>query len=362
MSNELPYVFTIDVDPINYKGAASAETTTYQWKKEVNGEVVEESPLFYKAVDAKTWIETELWDGTAEEEGWVRVTGKEMKTLQEAFDATDEVIKDYLKTAEKFCREGKDLVVKGFMTASNVTKNKDIKGIEDRYQGNRTGEKPVYLQQVRKYVLENYKWVKMTKDGFEADSPVVGLAEKHKGCCMSIDKDLDQIEEAWHINMNEEFSRRECKYATALGDLWLEKTFRGKDKTKGDGFKFLCYQAVVGDVSDGYKGLMGVGDKAALKALQPCETKVECIKAVEELYKKKAKKGYVCKKILAHNADVVENGGLYIDAEPNVFKYISWDGELQHRTIHEMMQQHFNLAYQERSPTDSFNLEDYIDG
>ncbi len=361
MSNK-PYKFFTDGDPVAYAGASSAQKPVYVWyKRNSKEEIIEESPEFPKAAEAKQWIETECWEDEPADEGWTREVKTVYKDLQDAYDATDEVMKDYLKTAKKFCREGKEPIMIAYLTPTGL-KTKDIKGLEDRYQFNRLNTvKPKYLPQCRQYLLDNYPFFKMAKKGYEADTHVVGRAEMlgDVGCTMSIDKDLDQVEGAWHINMNEPLANRTCVLSTEVGRLWTEQTFRGKDKTKGDGFMWLCYQAVVGDVSDGYKGLSGVGDKAAVKALKDCTTKEECVTALFELYKKKSKKGYECKKLKALQKENPEDETLY--AKSGEFKYISWDGVLHSKTIYEMIQQHFELAYQERSPHDVFNLEEYLE-
>lgn len=364
-----PYKFFVDGDPIAYAGAASAEKPVYIWKQYQDGEdeAIAESPPFFKAAEAKQWIETECWEETPEEAGWVRETEVQVKELSDAIDATKEVLKDYQKTMEKFCREGKTPKKVAYMTPSGL-KTKDVKGLEDQYQFNRIGKiKPVHLKAVREW-LRTLPTFKMAKKGWEADTHVVGRAEMsgEDGCTLSIDKDISQGEGCWHINMNPASHLRKCKFSEGIGSLWDEPNAKGKSNTKGDGFMFLVYQAVVGDTSDGYKGLQGVGDKAALKALQHCKTKVECIQEIEKLYIKKAKKGYLCKKLIESNKKILEAEHESITPlieEPiaGKFKYLSWDGEVHVKTVHELMQQHFDLAYQERSPTDVFNLGDYLE-
>lgn len=355
MDVKLPYKFFIDSDPIAYAGASSAEPAIYYWvQKDAEGNEIDRSEDFRKAVDAKQWIEAQCWDTDPSSIGWERISGKDDRGVQAAYDATDEVVKDYLRTSKKFCREGKEPVIKGYLTESDVRKTKDIEGLEDRYQGNRTGEKPKYLKECRQYLLDTYPWVKMAKTGWEADTHVVGLAESagEDGCTMSIDKDIDQVSGCHHINMNETPSERKCYFSSGIGSLWVEETHRGKGKIKGNGFKFLCYQAVVGDVSDGYKGLQGIGEQKAFSALVGQETKEACVAAIKALYEAKSKKGYICKKMKERETPP--------EAEAGIFKYESWDGVDYSLTIEQMMQQHFDLAYQERSPSDKFVLQDYL--
>lgn len=362
---KLPFKFYIDLDPIAYAGSSSAQVVMYQWIRKEGEDIVEESPEFKKAVEAQQWIETECWEDEPADEGWERITKVVFKDVKDAFDATEEVLKDYFSTAKKFCRKGKEPKYLGWLTPKGH-KDKDIEGLEDRYQHNREGvEKPKYLDDVREYLLKTYPTIfKMAKKGYEADTHVVGRAEAagEDGCTMSIDKDIGQGEGCHHINMSAERQLRNVVFATELGELYFEKTHKGKEKTRGNGFKFLCYQAVVGDVSDGYKGLQGVGDKAAVKALQDCTTKLECLEAIRELYIKKSAKGYLCKKIQERNAQAIADGreDEVIVPEKGMFIYESWNGTIERRDVNQMMEQHLRLAYQERSPNDSFNLSDYF--
>lgn len=348
-----PYKFFIDADPIAYAGASSAEPAVYYWvHKDEEGNILERSPDIKKAVDAQEWIVSECWDADPAELGWERIAGKADKGLKAALDATDEVWKDYLKTANFFCRENTTPVLKGFLTASGETKTKDVKGLEDRYQGNRTAERPKYLAECREHLLRTYP-VTMAKIGWEADTHVVGLAEKagEDGCTMSIDKDIDQVIGCHHINMNTPFKLREIFFSDGIGSLWVEENAKGKVKQKGNGFKWLCYQAIVGDISDGYKGLYRVGAAKVWQGLIDAETKEDCITFLRGIYEEKAKEGYLCKKMLARD-EIPER-------VPETFQYESWDGVDYKLTVKEMMQQHFMLAYQERSPNDVFDIEQY---
>lgn len=348
-----PYKFYVDADSIAYAGASSAEPPVYYWiQKDAKGNVIARSPDFKKAAEAKEWILFECLEGEPEDIGWERISGKSDKGVQAALDATDKVWEDYLKTIKHFCREGSEPVIRGFLTASGVTKTKNVKGIENMYQGNRIAERPKYLSECRQHLLDNYP-VTMTKDGWEADCPVVGLAEKagEDGCTMSIDKDIDQVIGCHHINMNEPFHLREMLFSKGIGSLWTAESAKGKIKHKGDGFKWLCYQAIVGDVADGYKGLYQVGANKIWKGLIDAETKEDCITFLRGIYEEKAKEGYLCKKMLARKEKP--------ERVPNTFQYESWDGVDYKLTVKEMMQQHFNLAYQERSPTDFFNIDEY---
>lgn len=350
-----PFKFYLDADPIAYMGSSSAEPPVYYWVRKENGEIVETSQNFSKAKDVLEWIHLQCWEENHEDLGWERIAGKADKGLESAYDATEEVLKDYLKTAKLFCREGMEPAIQGFLTHSGTKKTKDVKGLEDKYQGNRTGERPKYLQECKQYLLDKYpNMIILAKEGIEADCYVVGLAEKagEAGCTMSIDKDIDQVEGCYHIDMNEPSKYRTCKLTQGIGDLWKVSNAKGKEKIKGDGFKFLAFQAITGDVTDGYKGLNGIGQFRAFDVLEDCKTKKECVDALLEVYHNKCSKGYICKKMKAREEppELIEG----------IFQYESWDGQDIKKTPEELLQQHFELAYQERSPKDKFHLSDYL--
>jgi hypothetical protein len=370
-----PYKFEWDGDPIAYAGSASAQKIMYCWEQfsetdfnldegvmtVLDGAIpISKSPDFNKAVEAKQWIETECWEDEPDVCGWRRKAYTVFRELQDAINATDEVVKDYFATEKKFCRKGKTPIRRAWLTPSGE-KLKNSTNLEDQYQFNRIGkEKPKFLPDCRAHLLKKYPFFRMARLGWEADTHVVGRAEMfgEDGCTLSIDKDIEQGEETWHVNTYGKLRDRKIKYATSLGSLWNDPNFRGKDKTRGDGFMFLCYQTIVGDVSDGYKGLYGVGDKAAVKILQNCKTKTECVEAMEILYIKKSKKGYICKKMKELKIDSPDS--TKFNPVVGEFRFISWVGKLEVRTVHQMMQQHFELAYQERNPNDVFDINDYL--
>lgn len=175
----------------------------------------------------------------------------------------------------------------------------------------------------------------LLSDGFEADAAVISMAERKgaKGMAMSLDKDLRQLMGGFMMDMS--YDKAPLIFNTVddpVGDVW-RCPIKSKPKTPkyvGCGFKWLCYQALAGDPSDGYYGLSGVGGAAVIKLLDECVTINDCFEAIYALYKKKYPEGYT---------------------------YESWDGVTQHRTAGELMLQHFTLPYQERSTDDVFSFE-----
>jgi len=355
-----PYKFAIDGDPIVYRGASCGEQVYYQWELfDKNDNVEDRSDRFAKAKDAKDWIVSELWGDDPAKVGWIRRAWTEIKPLEEALKATRYAVDEYIRTCKKFCREGKEPLLKGFLTPSGE-KNKNIKGIEDQYQFNRIGkEKPHYIEECRQYLLDNYPWVVMAKEGFEADTHVIALAEKwgEDGCLLSIDKDLNQAEGTWLIDTNALEYKREVIFTTLVGELYEVVSAKGKVAIKGNGFMFLCYQAVVGDVSDGYKGLPLMGEKTAYRLLKDCTNKEECVKVTIAMYDEKFKAGYVCKKL----KDVVNDGKLAFPKIKGEYTFLSWDGKVCSPTRNELINLHFFVAYQERSSTDYFDIRGFDD-
>lgn len=331
--NKLPESVThvfIDADSIAYMGAFVVEKTQYNF---LNIRTGEESPNFDSAKEAATWLvnQKELDDALGLEfvhEDWQRMSWKDPKSVGAAIQATKQVLKQWLSHIG-------DRTYQGFLTERGTHKHKDIEGLEHRYQGNRgDAVAPVHLDACRKYLL-NLPEFSLLKGGFEADSIVIAKAEKlgEKAALMSIDKDLRQAEGCYCIDMT--YGEKPLIFFTPkgdVGDIWYcpIKSNTKTKKTVGVGFKFLCYQAVAGDVADNYFGLKGVGVAAVMKALEGKATYKECLDAIYELY---AKKGDV--------------------------EYTSWDGTLQKRTPLELMEQHFWLAYQERNKKDDFTFKKY---
>lgn len=117
----------------------------------------------------------------------------------------------------------------------------------DSYKENRKGaEKPLLLTAVREYIESNYECVMVPR--LEADD-VMGIMATDPddlgGIIVSLDKDMKTVPCKW--------------YSWGTGKLTLS--------TEYSAMRFLCYQTLTGDPSDGYKGCWKVGPKKAEKAL-----------------------------------------------------------------------------------------------
>lgn len=332
--NKLPEGIThayIDSDTIAYEASFAVEKSHYQYTNKVTGE---KSVTFPNAKAGKLWLSTqqeeaELFGYEFNPGDWEREKVVVLGTEEEAIKAVESTIKGWAKIVPK------GAVWKGFLTEKGVQKTKDIGGLEKRYQGNREGVKsPTYLVRCREHLMSKEEF-SMVKGGFEADAIVIAMAEKKgkKGMLISLDKDLRQAENTYVVDRSYEPPMILIADGN-VGGVWecpiKSKPAKKQWKYTGVGFKWLCFQAVAGDAADGYGGIKGVGAKAVLAALEGKETYKECLDAIYALY-------------AAHGR----------------FKYISWDDEQMDLSPAEMMLQHFNLAYQERSPTDSFTFEKY---
>jgi len=318
----------IDADPICYRGATSKEKMRYYWKR---GE--EESEMFNNAVDADDFIVSqELMDDV---EGWERIGKKDIPKLEEVLEATDSELNNYLNTAKRLTGNP-DLIFIGYLTGSG-RKSKDIDGLEHMYQNDRDpSKKPFYLKEAREYLLTTRDWVKMCPKGYEADAILMARSEKKgkKAVLEFIDKDLRGSEKTNLIDMTPKESVIEFS-EEVQGKLYLNE----KGKVKGYGFMWEFFQALAGDTADTYKGLKGLGEKGAYKLLVDCQTKEEVVKTCYETYLKKYPEGvfYMPQK--------------YPEDRPQ---------KEQFRTAYELLEQHINLAHQERRPKDYFKLSDYI--
>lgn len=329
LPDSVKYAF-IDSDPIAYAGAFAVQKARYKYQNSITGE---ETLLFENAKQGKVYLsqeqeKCELFGFDFNAADWIREKVVVMGTDEEAVKASDQALDKYLKNV-KGCEWA------GFFTEKGEKKNKDLPGLEKQYQGNRAGlVSPTFLALCRSHLMSKPE-MSMVRNGFEADSIVIARSEKKgkAGVLLSLDKDLRQAENTYVMDMS--YDPPLILIAdNNVGGVWEchLKSDAAKKKFKfcGVGFKWLCFQAVAGDQADHYGGIKGIGARAVIKALEGCETYQQCLDAVYAFYVK-------------HGA----------------FKYTSWDGQDMELSPADMMLQHFNLAYQERSPSDSFNYEKY---
>ncbi len=329
LPDSVKYAF-IDSDSIAYQGAFAVQKARYKY---MNIHTREETLTFENAKQGKTYLAQEeekclLFGFEFNPADWAREKIVVLGSEEEALKAADTALNGWLKHVP-----GREW--KGFFTEKGETKTKDLPGLEKRYQGNRDGViSPVHLMTCRNHLMSRDEMI-MVKNGFEADAIVLSRAEKKgkEACVVSLDKDLRQAENTYIIDMS--YDPPLITIAdNNVGGVWecplKSDPKKKKYKFNGCGFKWLCLQAVAGDMADHYGGIKGIGARTVISALEGCETYEQCLDAVYAFYD-------------AHGR----------------FKYVSWDGQDMDLSPAEMCLQHFNLAYQERSPTDSFTFEKY---
>lgn len=118
------------------------------------------------------------------------------------------------------------------------------------YKENRKDlRKPEGFQEAIDYLVKEHKAILIGNNLIEVDDEVVYLKTKYpdKYMLCAIDKDVLYQTEGEHYNYVKD------EFITV---------------TKEDTIKYLFYQALVGDASDGYKGCKGIGDKKAKELLE----------------------------------------------------------------------------------------------
>lgn len=127
------------------------------------------------------------------------------------------------------------------------------------YKANRINAKrPKWEAEVKQHLVDH--WNANVADGCEADD-MLGARQTNDTIICTIDKDLDQIP-GLHYN----FVKKE-KY----------------EISEEDAYRFFCYQLMVGDPSDGIKGVPGIGKVKANKLLESYPSD-EWIDRIRNLY------------------------------------------------------------------------------
>lgn len=328
----------LDMDSIAYVGACIAEKNAYIYR-EIDGDG--KSQEFPSAKEGKVWFEgaTGFEEIVAEE--WKRHTIIKLQDASVALKGVEYELANWKRDIIRLTKNP-DIRFVGYLTPSGI-KTKDITGLEDRYQFNRylcraewtKAPSPTHLKACRAHLISICPWVKMAPAGFEADAPVVYRAEKigYSAVAASKDKDIAQTMRTHYIDMNP--SQPKLAKHTVLGHLEMIKK-RSSNKVEGSGFKLICYQTIVGDTSDGYKGLNKAGPVFGYKLLNDCGSIEECLDVLLDLYRTRFPDGH---------------------------EYTDWTGIDQHRTAEELCVQHMQLAYHERGQNDKFNpMSRYLNG
>lgn len=129
------------------------------------------------------------------------------------------------------------------------------------YKANRiTSKRPKWEHTVKDHLTK--KWFANWSEGCEADDMMgVRQMELDNTIICTIDKDLWQIPGPHYNFVKKEFS----------------------NVSEADGFRFFCYQLIVGDSTDGIKGIPGMGPKKA-EALLEKNPSEEWLQLIEDRY------------------------------------------------------------------------------
>lgn len=164
-----------------------------------------------------------------------------------------------------------------FLTGKGNFRN-DI-AVTAPYKGNRKEkEKPVHLEAIRQYLVEN--WNATISEDQEADDDIA-IAATAESIIVSLDKDFKQVP-CRHYNFNKQ-----------------ELT----EVTEAEGLLFFYQQIIMGDRADNIMGVHGIGEKKSFKLLDGLSE--------IEMYNK-------CIELLESEERVIENARLlWLRREPN---------------------------------------------
>lgn len=187
-------------------------------------------------------------------------TGKFVKrhaTLEETLAKVDETINDILSETAFYAPSGKYQV---YLTGEGNFRHDIAKS--HPYKGNRTGEKPTFLEPVRFYMVEEYGAI--VSYGEEADDVIAKEATRLNGKVViaSIDKDFLQVPA-----MHYQFAKRN----------WF-------NINEEDGLHMFYSQILTGDRVDNIVGIYGVGPAKAEKLLKDCKDEDDLWEAVVQAY------------------------------------------------------------------------------
>ena len=153
------------------------------------------------------------------------------------------------------------------------------------YKGNRKGDKPRWLSEIREYLIDVHGAEVIS--GIEADDEL-GMRQTEGTMIVTIDKDLLMVP-----GRHYDFKQDRVYVAYDPGQLWLKITKDSKGANrytlKGVGFAWFCAQCFLGDRVDNIPGLRGYGDKKTYNLLKGCKTREELLDCTIQEFKLKKK-------------------------------------------------------------------------
>lgn len=156
-----------------------------------------------------------------------------------------------------------------------------------RYKSSRENTlRPLLLKDVKQYAISKFQ--PYICDGEEPDDVIIyrSYELKKQGytpIVSSIDKDC--LAYSGLLLFNQDHPERGIIELPGFGSLWVD----AKDKVRGNGFLWFCFQTLNGDSVDTFKPseLSGkkFGEKSAYKLLSACKTEKEALEVVLKQYK-----------------------------------------------------------------------------
>jgi 5'-3' exonuclease len=144
--------------------------------------------------------------------------------------------------------------------------------IYPEYKGQRTTELPLFFREVRKHLIEYWKFV-FAPSSIETDDAVNITRIRTNAIAVSPDKDLLQLE-GKHYNPKKK--------------VWVDNTFLYQEAA----FAFWK-DMFVGQTGDNIKGIPQIGEVTARRYLLTLDTKNKDIPAIKQMYASKTLEAYI---------------------------------------------------------------------
>lgn len=237
--------FLIDADSIIYKAGCANEERWYYVADKDDGQVVADFQYKQECYD---FVEEMGWD----KDDFEYLLQKEAGPIGHALSNAKTLMKGIISLPQ--CEEFQVFI---------GGKDNYRKRLFPDYKANRRDEdRPIQEQEIRDYLFD--VWNAQIVDGEEVDDRI-GILMGEGKCCVSIDKDLDNVP-GWHYN----YDKKEMYY------VHPEEALR----------KFYI-QLLSGDSTDNIPGVKGIGKKKAEKILAECNTEEEMCQKCFDVYMEK---------------------------------------------------------------------------
>src|SRR5699024_2725665 len=206
--------------------------------------------------------------------------------------------------------------------------------LPSKYKWNRQDmQKPALHAEAVDYIKRKYRAEEA--NGWEADDLLCayaweGYTNNERIVAATVDKDANQ-QMGWLFNYDK---MQEPTFIDGLGKLWRNEK---SGRVEGYGRKWLYFQWIAGDPSDGYKPteIAGIrwGDVSSFNALRYADTDRKCVQIVHDLYKM---------------------------WYPDVVEYESWDGKEIVTDHVGIMQLYFDCARMMRHKEDHVYVKEIL--